>query len=586
LLPKTLDIEDLVSKENLAHSIGNSWDTWTILASPWLELQKEKRNFLFATDTSATAQVSQPWRNTTTIPKLTQVRDTLFAAYDATLFPNDDWFVWEGDDENSDTKQKKETIQAFVRNKTKASKFKQMMTRLLLDWIDYGNCFAKVKFVNETIEDPDTGERLGGYVGPKLMRISPLDIKFDPTATEFDKTPKIIRSLVSIGQLTKKVKNDPDNKLAQEALKRAKMIRGEVGNLDEGDVFKDGEYSVDGFSSYQEYLRSDNVEVLTFYGDLYDDANDELLENYKIVIIDRMFVISKAPVNDWMGDDHIYHAGWRLRPDNLYAMGPLDNLVGLQYRMDHLENLRADAFDMIGFPIRKISGDVEAFEGAPGEDIFIGDEGDVTYLTPDTTALTADTQIDIIERRMEEMAGAPREAIGLRTPGEKTAFEVQTLDNASNRLFQSKTDYFEEEFVEPILNSFLSIGRQRMVEPELLKILSSDIDVVTFRTIQKDDLEANGKLRPVGSSHFKRRALLAQNLVALLNSPVGIDDAIKVHTSGKKIAKIMEEALGLERFGLVKDNIRVFEQLETQKLATQANEQAELAAATPTEDIL
>jgi hypothetical protein len=27
-------------------------------------------------------------------------------------------------------------------------------------------------------------------------------------------------------------------------------------------------------------------------------------------------------------------------------MGPLDNLVGLQYRIDHLENAKADALDL------------------------------------------------------------------------------------------------------------------------------------------------------------------------------------------------------------------------------------------------
>jgi hypothetical protein len=30
---------------------------------------------------------------------------------------------------------------------------------------------------------------------------------------------------------------------------------------------------------------------------------------------------------------------------------------------------------------------------------------------------------------MEMMAGAPREAMGIRTPGEKTAFEVRAYDS-------------------------------------------------------------------------------------------------------------------------------------------------------------
>jgi hypothetical protein len=68
----------------------------------------------------------------------------------------------------------------------------------------------------------------------------------------------------------------------------------------------------------------------------------------------------------WLGKCPIFHAGWRERPDNLYAMGPLDNLVGMQYRIDHLENLKADVFDQIAYPILKIRGDVEDFDFEPG----------------------------------------------------------------------------------------------------------------------------------------------------------------------------------------------------------------------------
>lgn len=49
---------------------------------------------------------------------------------------------------------------------------------------------------------------------------------------------------------------------------------------------------------------------------------------------------------NWLGKTSIVHAGWRYRPDNLWAMGPLDNIVGMQYRIDHLENLKADAMDL------------------------------------------------------------------------------------------------------------------------------------------------------------------------------------------------------------------------------------------------
>ena len=42
--------------------------------------------------------------------------------------------------------------------------------------------------------------------------------------------------------------------------------------------------------------------------------------------------------------------------------------------------------------------------------------------------------------------------------------------------------------------------------------------------------------------------------------------------SGKRIAELFEEALGLGKFDIVQDNIRIAEQQETQALASQARQ--------------
>jgi len=48
-------------------------------------------------------------------------------------------------------------------------------------------------------------------------------------------------------------------------------------------------------------------------------------------------------------------------------MGPLDNLVGMQYRLDHLENMGADIWDFSGYPVQKIKGFVEDYVWQPGK---------------------------------------------------------------------------------------------------------------------------------------------------------------------------------------------------------------------------
>ena len=65
---------------------------------------------------------------------------------------------------------------------------------------------------------------------------------------------------------------------------------------------------------------------------------------------------------------------------------------------------------------------------------------------------------------------------------------------------------------------------------------------------------------------------MVQNLLGFINSAAYQDPAVAAHISGKRIAQLMEEHLGLDKFELVQDNIRVAEGQETQAMAAQAQE--------------
>ena len=257
-------------------------------------------------------------------------------------------------------------------------------------------------------------------------------------------------------------------------------------------------------------------------------------------------------------------------PDNLYGMGPLDNLVGLQYRIDHLENLKADALDLTIHPPLKIVGDVEPFTWGPEAVIHIPEDGDVTALPPNPAAFQVNNEIAALLALMEEMAGAPKEAMGFRTPGEKTAFEVQQLQNAASRIFQNKINQFEIEFLEPILNTMLEVARRNMDLPQIAKVMDDDYGVSDFISITKEDLSARGKLRPIGARHYAARAQLMQNMIGMFNSPIG--QVIAPHISAKRLANMVEEYMGFEKYDFIKDNAAMFEQAEAQKLAMQVQQ--------------
>lgn len=556
---ETLDIENIVEPEVLAVEIANRWREWDTLRNTKIQEWKELRNYLYATDTKTTGNAMLPWSNTTTTPKLTQLMDNLHANYFASLFPQQKWMRFEASSIDSNVKAKRDTIQAYMENKVRQSDFVNTASDLIYDYIQYGNCFATVQWEDRYKIEED-GDYISQYVGPKVVRISPYDICFNPAASDFLKAPKIIKSIKTLGEIKRMIKDDPAKENMQVILDKMLHARAAVRGSDATFNKSEG-YIADGFSSIQHYYESDYVEILTFYGDIFDYQNDELQVDRIITIVDRAYILSNEENPSWLGHAPVFHAGWRPRPDNLYAMGPLDNLVGMQYRIDHLENLKADVFDQIAYPVMKIRGDVEDFDFEPGTRIYLGEEGDVGYLVPDATALNADLQIQTLENKMEEMAGAPRQAMGIRTPGEKTAFEVQSLQNAASRIFEHKTAHFERVFLEPILNSMLETARRYMNFSDTIKVIDDATGVAFFRDITKDDIIASGKIVPVGARHFAERARRVQNLTQLFQIKAA-DPTVSAHLSGKEFAKIISEELG--EASLFGENISVSEQLETQ----------------------
>lgn len=566
----TVDIENIINPHSVAVDIADRWTSWNNSRKPKLEEWKELRNYIYATDTRTTSNSKLPWTNSTTTPKLTQIADNLHANYFSALFPQKRWFRFEAEDQESDTKAKRDVIQAYMDNKVRQSNFENTTSKILNDYIQYGNCFATIDFVKDytTYED---GERVVNYIGPKLVRISPFDICFNPLAPDFDSSPKIVRSIMTTGEIKRKIAESVDNKYMEEIFDRMLVNRSAASGNDI-DVAKSQAFIADGFSSLQEYYESEYVEVLTFYGDIYDQDTGTFHKNRVITVVDRAYILTNEQNPSWLGKSPVFHAGWRERPDNLYAMGPLDNLVGMQYRIDHLENLKADVFDQIAYPILKIRGDVEDFDFEPAARIYLGDEGDVGYLVPDSTALNADFQIQGLENKMEMLAGAPREAMGIRSAGEKTAFEVQSLMTAAGRIFQHKTAHFERVFLEPILNTMLEAARRNMDYADTIRILNEDTGIFFFEQITKDDIAANGKIIPMGARHFAERAQRVQSITQLYQLKLQ-DPTIAAHMSGKEFARILADELGEP--ALFSENITVIEQMETQKIATEAQVQFE-----------
>lgn len=579
---KVLNYKDIFSEDNLGCFVAKKWMEWHSFRSEVIQNWDEVRRYKFATDTTKTSNSTLPWKNKTTIPKLCQISDNLKANYKYSLFPNSMWLDWEANEHDSNSVEKREAILNYAMYVSKQERFKREMDKLLDDFVDYGNSFATVDWVDERQELEDKLQV--GYIGPVVRRISPLDIVFNPTASSFQDSPKIIRSLISIGELKDmltSMSTDENRKEYEELWKYLKEIRTHASQSGADFSEKDTIYQVDGYSSFRAYLEGDYVELLTFYGDLYDEEKDDYLRNHVIMVVDRHKVISKKPNPSYFGYPPIFHIGWRTRQDNLWAMGPLENLVGLQYRVDHIENLKADVFDLITFPPLKIKGYVEDFEWGPFSRIYVGDrDSDVEILSPPFQVLTANQEIQLLMSIMEEMAGAPKEAMGFRTPGEKTKYEVQRMENAASRIFQLRTLQFSD-FIENLENAMMELARRRLNGVVTIPVFDNEYKMTTFMQLTPADITGAGRLKPVAAKHYAEKAEIIQNLTGFFSSPLGQDPTILAHFSGTKLAQLVENIFDLKDYEIVQPYVRIAEETEIAKLNQTAQQQVAMQSQTP-----
>jgi hypothetical protein len=366
----------------------------------------------------------------------------------------------------------------------------------------------------------------------------------------------------------------------KELWKYLKDIRSNVTSYTGDFQQRDAIYNMQGFNNFRDYLGSDYCEVLTFYGDMYDRENDTFLKNHVITVVDRHKLIGKKPNPSFFGYAPIFQVVWRKQQDNLWGMSVMANLVGMQYRLDHSENMKADIIDLTAFPVQKVKGFVEDYVWRPGEKIYVSEEGDVDIFQPGANIMNLQNDLQYYFGTMEEIAGAPKEAMGFRTPGEKTKYEVQRLENAASRIFQNKTRQFEEQMIEPLLNAMLELARRNMTDSTTIKVFDDELKVASFQSLTVEDITGIGRIKPIAARHFAEQADLIQNLTGLTNSQLWA--TIQPHFSGIKMAKVVEKAFNIEDYGLVMPYIALAEQADAQKQVNALQEQVASEASTAT----
>ena len=573
-MPNTLEIYKLQEPDGLATAIANKYVAWDNSRNKWYSNAKETLQNLYATSTHDITNQCHDWDNSTHIPKLTQIRDMLITYYLDAMFGLPDYIDWEP--------YSKETVNFTVKNQLKSlikqilhdSDFKPTIRQLVEDYVDYGNAFATAVPYNKMLGDKVL------YSGPKAFRIDPMDIFFDPLASSFEQSPKIIRTTMTLGELMQSAEQfTQDENLFNKALKKAMKKRHQIYNTiaaNNKDAIVDDMCRIAGFDSWSTYYASDVVELLTFYGDLYDCDTGKLYKGSRIVVMDRAYVLINEPITDYGFGCNILKAGWRDRKDNLWSMSPLDNIKGMQYMVDFLENKRADVFNFISNPMVVTQGDAEMPEYLfPGCHIGLDVDATIQFIRPDATALQADLYIQNYLNQMEEMAGMPKEAMGFRTPGEKTAFEISQLNTAASRIFNEKVRKFEMEILEPLLTLMLRVFAGNGARTIQLKQVAEN-GVVSFVDVDMNTLNTEGRFVAIGSSTYTEKAQLAQTLMQMSNTALYADPLVSNWFDPKKVAQTLVYSTGLDKIdGILKENARIDAELNMRSAAESATQMVE-----------
>lgn len=571
---KTFDIQTYIgdNADPVSRSISEKYQYWLNAKQGWEANYRASLQYLFATDTrDITDLQGSPYSASTHIPKLTQVRDIITTYYLESLFSLADYVKWQGMTLDDLTIKKANTIEDFVKQMLDDGNFKETVSKLVEDYFDAGNAFAMPVW---RVDKNDQGTYWEGVVA---QRIDPLDIVFDPVVGSFKDTPKIIRTVLSMGDL--KVLAEAGDDLMKQAFEKMRKQREEIRAIfTNGDEIINDELAIAGFSSLSEYYRSDTVELLTFIGTLYECDTDTLHKDKKITIVDRSILLKEEDMEGICNNNYIFKAGWRDRKNVLWSMSPIENLLGMQYRIDFLENKKADVYDYVANPVIVKRGEVSYPEViSPGAEIDCDKDSDVHYLVPDTTILSSDNQVAIYENRIEMFAGAPREAAGFRTPGEKTAFEYAQLMNASSRIFNRKIQKFEHEIFEPLINACFQLYLKRKSGQQVaIRTWNYEKDIPDVVTVSIDELKGQGSLKAVGTTYYSDKAQVAQNLQMLSQNPLFTDEAVRANFSPTMLGRVFANVTGLDKFNdLFRKNSRLFETADQQILVSRLMQQVD-----------
>jgi len=532
-----------------------------------VEAWKEVEAYRYATDTHALPNNSSAFTHSTHIPVIAAIAEDLEAIITQVVMPHEDWFTFKAMSADAAKKATARAVVSYLKNRFALNEQEGVVKKLVTSLVNYGVCFSQVAHVDERNEDKV------GYVGPKTRLISPYDIVFNPTAPDFNSTSKIIREIISVGELVRRGKKGIlDNDAVQAIIKQRSVYLA----APKRSVDKSNTYTPLGYGTYEEYISQGHVELLWFYGDVYDQVNDTLHESRVIVVVDDTHVVLDEEVKTPTGRPYISRSVWKEVPDNLWGQGPLANIVGLNYQVNHRENAKSEGLDRLIYPDKVFVGDIEEiYNEETGQTTYINAEGGggVQELAINTQFLGFNLEIQGLEQHARSAARLPSDLTG-----EKTALEFSALTDGGMRGFIDKARDLERTSLEKHLQASLELAHEHFGDAFAVPS-QNEGGFIEMLNITKDSLAVDGILVPKGARRFARKNQIMSSITQL--SATGLMQVVAPHMSGKGTANLIEELLEVGDTGMFEEFAGILEQGEAQQVMNQVEQSTALEASQP-----
>lgn len=413
----------------------------------------------------------------------------------------------------------------------KVPKLKQVMTdqlrslsfiekisgKYLEDWLLKGECCAFLKLnkniekyrMKETLSDKDTGEDIirfsiheyVNYTNLELERIDPFNFFVDAYDYEKDPlgTPKIIRSYISAKELLSS-KNYPE--LSEEDKKN--ICTGSKKN----GGFLTWRSQMSNNNRDKQRTNSENIEVLTFYGD-YITNDYKILKNIKVTTVGGKLAEVKY---NGVSTNRIIFCPYYIDDETHRGVSPLASSQTIDTLTNRVIDLFLKNMEDVCNPLAIVRAGALNFQ----QYTQARKNGFLEYVSMDnipqfwTPPLASQYGLNLLSSVVDEnnkMLGLNTYLAGDTSGAVRTARESSILFQNANARMRVETDVFSYGFLLPFFTAFYTFNRELalcMGEPLDDIYLDPTLSVIISTNATRADKEAE-----------------ANRLMQLLTSPVG-----------------------------------------------------------------